>query len=97
MKTRRKFQENGKLNKRYKLSDTKKSDQLYDDAEFAKARFDATPHWIAVQIDIDKGLYSVYLGSLEQLEEKSGIPMRDLSLLNYICLAPNKQINDALK
>lgn len=84
VKSRNKYQRNGKLNSRYKLGE-----RCYENAKDACRRYNAEPYWMTVQFD--GGQYSAYLGSLSQLDGKKGIPMGDLHLSKYQCFAKNKE------
>lgn len=94
VKTRHKYQKNGRLNERYKLTDIKGKKDVYRDARDAEDHFGATADWIAVQID--NGTYSVYFGTLKQLNGKTGIPMKESKLREYKCLAYRKRVTDTV-
>jgi hypothetical protein len=94
VKTRRKYKKNGDLNKRYKLADSRWASGLYPSAHAAERIFRAKAHWVAVQID--KSSYSVYFGSLKQLDGRSGIAMDDPHLTDYTCLTDRKRLTDAI-
>ena len=94
VKTRQKYKTNGLLNRRYKLTDANWRGGLERSAAEAERRFRAKAHWIAVQIDLTgrSRSYSVYLGSLDQLQGRSGIPMDPSSVKGYDCLAHDQRL-----
>jgi hypothetical protein len=81
--TRAKLKKNGEINQRYKW---RGGIHPYEDASSIRKR-----RWIAVQIDMEKYLYRVYFGTLEQLRFKSGIPMKESDVAVYACLADNSK------
>ncbi len=83
VKSRNKYQRNGKLNNRYKLGNN-----CHATAKTAEERYKGEAFWLAIQFDSDR--YSAYLGSLAQLKGKKGIPMNDSDLANYQRLACNQ-------
>ena len=70
IKARNKYQKNGRtLNSRYKLgSNAYRHDTLAEDEH------DAEAYWMAVQFD--KKTVSIYFGSLAELNQSNGIPIR---------------------
>jgi len=60
---------NHKLNAYYNLGS-----EAYKKAATAEKEYSAEPHWIAIQFD--QFTYSIYWGSLEELNGKKAIPMR---------------------
>jgi hypothetical protein len=84
VKARNKYQKGGKkLNSRFKLGA-----KCYENAEKAKTKYEAEPHWIAVQFHGSR--YSIYFGSLAQLDGNRGIPMDDKDLSSYRCLVDDE-------
>ena len=69
IKARNKYQKNGTLNSRYKLGSN-----AYSHASRAEEKFDAEAYWMAVQFD--KKTVSIYFGSLAELNQSNGIPIR---------------------
>ena len=65
IKARNKYQKNGTLNSRYKLS---------RNADRAKEDYKAEAYWMAVQFDEET--VSIYFGSLAELNQSNGIPIR---------------------
>ena len=65
IKARNKYQKNGTLNSRYKLS---------RNADRAKEDYKAEAYWMAVQFD--EKTVSIYFGSLAELNQSNGIPIR---------------------
>jgi hypothetical protein len=84
VKTRNRYQNNGRLNNRYKLGTDCESK-----AKKAELKFKAMAAWMA--ISIFDTLYSVYFGTLESLAGKTGIPMDDNDTMKYDCFAKDKQ------
>ncbi len=85
VKSRNKYQRDGaSLNDRYKLGNN-----CYENAKAAAEHYDAVAYWMAIQFDNDK--YTVYFGSLAQLEGKKAIPMSEPHLGQYKCLAHNQK------
>ena len=84
VKTRNKYEtRSGNLNARYKLGKN-----CYKMADAAAANQNATPAWLAIQIDREHA--SVYFGTLTQLEGNSGIPMTPDVIDQYECIANNE-------
>jgi hypothetical protein len=69
IKARNKNQKNGTLNSRYKLGSN-----AYSHASRAEEKFDAEAYWMAVQFDEET--VSIYFGSLAELNQSNGIPMK---------------------
>lgn len=69
VKARNKYQKNHKLNAHYNLGS-----DAYKKAEIAENEYCAEALWMAIQFD--KYTYSIYLGSLSELNGKRAIPMR---------------------
>ena len=83
VKARNKYQKDGKLNAFYNLG---KNFRHY--AKIAQKEYKADPYWMAIQFD--KTTYSVYFGSIEELEGKNAIPLRQCEKGEIgICLAKN--------
>jgi hypothetical protein len=70
IKARNKYQKNNTLNSRYNLGGN-----AYKHAEVAEQEFGAEAHWMAVQFD--ELTYSIYFGSLRELNQSNGIPVRE--------------------
>ena len=68
VKARNKYQKNGKLNTRYNLGA-----KVYEKALYAEKKYNASAHWIAIQFD--KTSYSIYFGSLQELNGRRAIPV----------------------
>ncbi len=83
VKTRNRYQSNGKINGRYNLGN-----DCELKAKNAELKFNAKAAWMA--ISIDNGIYSVYFGRLDSLKLKTGIPMTEQNLQNYECLVNEK-------
>ncbi len=69
IKARNKYQKNGTLNSRYKLGSN-----AYSKAKEAAKEWKAEAYWMAVQFD--KKTVSIYFGSLAELNQSNGIPIR---------------------
>ena len=69
IKARNKYQKNGTLNSRYKLGSN-----AYRHAKAAEEEYDAEAYWMAVQFDEET--VSIYFGSLAELNQSNGIPIR---------------------
>jgi len=69
VKARNKYQKNHKLNAHYNLGS-----EAYKKAEIAEIEYCAEALWMAIQFD--QYTYSIYLGSLSELNGKRAIPMR---------------------
>ena len=69
VKARNKYQKNHKLNAHYNLGS-----EAYKKAEIAEKEYSAEALWMAIQFD--QYTYSIYLGSLSELNGKRAIPMR---------------------
>ena len=68
VKARNKYQKNGRLNTRYNLGSN-----AYDKALLAEKKYNAQAFWLAVQFD--QTLFSVYFGSLKDLNGSKAIPV----------------------
>lgn len=68
VKARNRFQRDGKLNSRYNLGTN-----AYVKASASEKKFSAKAHWMAIQFD--KKSYSIYFGTLEELDGKRAIPV----------------------
>ena len=71
IKGRNKWEVSGKLNGRYRLMYAKNA---YHNAEKAEKEFDAEAAWMAIPFEEDK--YSVYFGTLNELDGNKGISIR---------------------
>jgi len=69
IKSRNKHQKNHTLNSRYNLGSN-----AYKNAAAAEIEYDAEAYWMAVQFDALT--VSIYFGSLAELNQSNGIPMR---------------------
>ncbi len=79
VKTRNRYQSNGKLNSRYNLGNNSENK-----AKGAEATFNAKAAWMAISIFDD--VFSIYFGEFAALKLNTGIPMNEASLKNYECL-----------
>lgn len=68
VKARNKYQKNGKVNTRYNLGS-----EVYTKALMAEKKYNAIAHWMAIQFD--KNSFSIYFGSLEELQGSKAIPI----------------------
>ena len=68
VKARNKFEKKGTLNSRYNLGTN-----AYEKAQASEVKHNAVAHWIAVQFD--KKTFSIYFGSLSELNGKKAIPV----------------------
>ena len=68
VKARNKYQKNGKLNSRYNLGENAQEKAMY-----AEKKYDALAYWMAIQFD--KNSYSIYFGSLKELNGSKAIPI----------------------
>lgn len=84
VKARNKYEVSGKLNSRYKLGK-----KVYDNAPMATRDFNATPAFLAIQLDNNTGTYCAYFGELSVLQGNNAILMEERHLHKYDCLAKN--------
>jgi hypothetical protein len=68
VKARNKYQKNGKLNTRYNLGAN-----VYEKALSAETKYNASAYWMAIQYD--QNSFSIYFGSLKELNESKAIPV----------------------
>ena len=68
VKARNKYQKNGKLNTRYNLGAN-----VYEKALSAEKKYNASAYWMAIQYD--QNSFSIYFGSLKELNESKAIPV----------------------
>ncbi len=85
IKARNKYQKNNLLNSRYKLGSN-----AYQKAKAAEIEYGAEAYWMAIQFG---GItYSIYFGSLNELNQRNGIPVRECEEGNIgICLVKDKR------
>jgi len=84
VKARNRYQNNSRLNNRYKLGSGYAAK-----AEKAELQFNAKAAWMAISIFDD--VYSVYFGTLSSLSGKTGIPMDKSNLEEYECLVKEER------
>jgi hypothetical protein len=85
VKARNKYQKDTKLNAFYNIGSN-----AYKNAAAAEDEYSATAYWMAVQFD--ELTYSVYLGSLEELNSKNSIPIRKCEDSSVgVCLVKDKR------
>jgi len=68
VKARNKLQLDGKLNSRYNLGTN-----VYEKARLAEQKHGGIAHWMAIQFDLNE--YSVFFGSLSELNSARAIPI----------------------
>ena len=68
VKARNKYEKKGTLNTRYNLGNN-----AYEKAHLSEIKHSATAHWMAIQFD--KNTFSIYFGSLLELNGKKAIPV----------------------
>ena len=85
IKARNKYQKNHSLNAHYNLGS-----HAYEKAKSAEEEYGAEAHWMAIQFDTQT--YSVYFGSLAELEQRKAIPIRECEQGNVgVCLVKDKR------
>jgi hypothetical protein len=85
VKARNKYQKNHKLNAHYNLGG-----EAYKKAEIAEKEYNAKAYWMAIQFD--QFTYSIFFGSLNELNGKRAIPIRHCEIGNIgTCLVKNKR------
>jgi hypothetical protein len=85
VKARNKYQKDHKLNAFYNLGN-----DAYKKAATATLEYCAEPHWMAIQFD--QFTFSIYWGSLEELNGKNTIPLAQCAEGKIgICLAKDKK------
>jgi len=81
VKSRNKYEHGGNLNSRYKLGDTeKKLNKIRTEAKYSEYKCHVSA-WLA--ISFEEKTFDAYFGTIEQLENKRGIPMSEKNLLKY--------------
>lgn len=68
VKARNKYQKDGRLNTRYNLGAN-----VYEKALSAEKKYNASAYWMAIQFDHKS--FSIYFGSLKELNESKAIPV----------------------
>lgn len=68
VKARNKYQKNGKINARYNLGSN-----AYEKASASEIKHNAEAYWMAIQFDANS--FSIYFGSLNELNKKKAIPI----------------------
>jgi hypothetical protein len=85
IKARNKYQKNHTLNAHYNIGSN-----AYAKAALAENEYMAEAHWMAIQFDTHT--YSVYFGSLAELNQRMAIPMRECEQGKIgICLVKDKK------
>jgi len=85
IKSRNKCQQDNTLNAFYNLGSN-----AYEKAKKAEEKFNATAYWMAIQFD--EYTYSIYFGSLNELNNKKAIPIKDCEIEKIgKCLVKNKR------
>ncbi len=84
VKARNRYENNGRLNSRYKLGSDCESK-----SKKAELKFNAKAAWMAISLFDD--LYSIYFGTLESLRGKTGIPMGENYVKKYECLVKERR------
>jgi hypothetical protein len=85
IKARNKYQKNHTLNAYYNLGTS-----AYINAEVAEIEYEAEAHWMAIQFDTHT--YSIYFGSLNELNRRRAIPVRECEQgLIGACLVKDKR------
>ena len=69
VKARNMYQRDGRLNAAYNLGTN-----AYEKAQRTASEYDAVPYWMAIQFDTRE--YSVFFGSLEELNGRRAIPVK---------------------
>ncbi len=76
VKTRNKYRRQNAKDKELKLNDS--YNLLYkngeEKVEYAKKKYNANPYWMAIQLD--RLTFSIFLGSVEELEGRKSISMK---------------------
>lgn len=85
VKTRNKLKVGGDLNDSYNLSS---SGNHYKLSEAAKNAWQAKAAWVA--ICVEEAVFSAYFGLLDDLNRKNTIPMTEVAISSYQCLAKNE-------
>ena len=70
IKARNKYQKNHTLNSRYNLGNN-----AYKKVQAAEIEYGAEAHWMTIQFDVNT--YSIYFGSLHELNQRNAIPVRE--------------------
>ena len=85
VKARNKYQKNNSLNSHYNLGNN-----AYQKAENAEKEYGAEAYWMAIQFDNVE--YSIYFGSLAELNDRHAIPVRECTEGKIgVCLVKNKR------
>lgn len=85
IKARNKFQKNHNLNAHYNLGGN-----AYQKAKSAELEYEAEAHWMAIQFDAKT--YSIYFGSLAELNQRNAIPIKECEKGNVgTCLVKDKR------
>jgi len=85
IKARNKYQKNHSLNSHYNLGNN-----AYQKAKNAEKEYGAEAYWMAIQFD--KLTYSIYFGSLIELNQQNAIPVRACAEGKVgICLVKDKK------
>ncbi len=85
IKARNKYQKNHLLNSHYNLGSN-----AYEKAEGAEKEYGAKAYWMAIQFD--SLTYSIYFGSLVELNQRNAIPVRECAEGKVgVCLVKDKR------
>ena len=89
VKARNKYENNGRLNSRYKLGK-----DCYEKAPILEREHKSIAAWISIAIDIDNKTFDAYFGVLASLSGNTGIPMTQEATKTYQCLASYRALED---
>lgn len=85
IKARNKYQKNHTLNSHYNLGSN-----AYEKAVLAEIEYGAKAYWMAIQFDMQA--FSIYVGSLEELDRRHAIPVGECEKGRFgRCLAKDKR------
>jgi predicted nucleotidyltransferase len=88
---RNKYQTDGKPNTRYNLTKDPES------VSVAEKRFSAKFYWVAVEVDMERKVISIYLGDRSKLTRGKYIPMKEEDKRNYVCLSQDINIDPSIR
>lgn len=89
VKARNKYENNGRLNSRYKLGKN-----CYEKAPILEREYKAAAAWISIAVDIGNKTFDAYFGLLSSLGGNTGIPMTQEAIKAYQCLASCRALED---
>ena len=89
VKTRNKYENNGRLNNRYKLGK-----DVFEFAKEVENIYKAKAAWMTIAFEADKGTFDAFFGLLTSLDGNKGVLMTEDAIREYESLALKEKLED---